>query len=138
MVKNVWPKGFLVVLVFPFESFYSSRQLVLPLSVNRLLSPTKSTTPEPRAKPSKGHPQWYGEKFDLKDEATWHEPAEVVQTNFTTKRKLIDNDMTLNTYFALVNKDYCLTPVVLHLSSMKRIGSPSVFWPMFNCGQPEI
>ena len=43
-------------------------------------------SPEPIAKPSKGHPKWYGAKFDLKDEATWHQPAEVVQTNFTTKR----------------------------------------------------
>ena len=43
-------------------------------------------SPEPRAKPSKGHPQWYGDKFDLKDEATWHEATEIVQANFTTKR----------------------------------------------------
>ena len=28
-------------------------------------------------------------------------------------------------------------PVLLLKSSMKRIGSPLVFWPMFNCGQPE-
>ena len=44
------------------------------------------TTPETRAKPSKGHPKWYGDKFDLKDETTWHEANEVVQTNFTTKK----------------------------------------------------
>ena len=44
------------------------------------------TYPKSQAKPSKGHPQWYGDKFDLKDETTWHEPNEVVQTNFTTKR----------------------------------------------------
>jgi hypothetical protein len=30
------------------------------------------TCPEPQAKLSKGHPQWYGTKFDLKDETTWH------------------------------------------------------------------
>ena len=33
-----------------------------------------------------GHPQWYGDKFDLKDETTWHEPNEIVHTNFTTKK----------------------------------------------------
>ena len=44
------------------------------------------TYPEPKAKPSVGHPQWYGDKFDLKDETTWHEPNEIVQTNFTTKK----------------------------------------------------
>ena len=43
-------------------------------------------SPEPKIIPSVGHPRWYGAKFDLKDEATWHEPTEVVQTNFTTKR----------------------------------------------------
>ncbi len=43
-------------------------------------------SPEPIAKSSKGHPQWYGEKFDLKDETTWHQAHEVVQTNLTTKK----------------------------------------------------
>ncbi len=43
-------------------------------------------SPEPKIIPSKGHPRWYGAKCDLKDEATWPEPTEVVQTNFTTKR----------------------------------------------------
>ena len=33
-----------------------------------------------------GHPRWYGDKFDLKDETTWAEPDEVVQSTFTTKR----------------------------------------------------
>ncbi len=33
-----------------------------------------------------GHPRWYGEKFDLKDEKTWHEPDEIVQALFTTKK----------------------------------------------------
>jgi hypothetical protein len=28
------------------------------------------TYPESQAQPSKGHPQWYGDKFDLKDETT--------------------------------------------------------------------
>ncbi len=43
-------------------------------------------SPEISSQPSKGHPKWYGEKFDLKDETTWHKPHEVAQTNFTTKR----------------------------------------------------
>ncbi|NET62408.1 MAG: transposase [Symploca sp. SIO2E6] len=33
-----------------------------------------------------GHPRWYGDKFDLKDETTWHEPDQVTQSTFTTKR----------------------------------------------------
>jgi len=43
-------------------------------------------SPQPIAPPSKGHPKWYGAKFDLKDEATWHEVTEIAQTQFSTKR----------------------------------------------------
>ncbi len=35
---------------------------------------------------SSGHPRWYGDKFDLKDEITWGEPDEVIHSTFTTKR----------------------------------------------------
>ncbi len=34
----------------------------------------------------RGHPKWYGERFDLKDEATWHLPEQTVQTTLTTHR----------------------------------------------------
>lgn len=41
----------------------------------------------PTTAPKKfGHPRWYGDKFDLKDETTWHEPDEVIQSTFTTKK----------------------------------------------------
>jgi hypothetical protein len=33
--------------------------------------------------PSRGHPVWYGERFDLKDSDTWEEPDEAVQTTHT-------------------------------------------------------
>jgi hypothetical protein len=33
---------------------------------------------------SSGHPRWYGDKFDLKDETTWGEPDEVIHSTFTT------------------------------------------------------
>ena len=33
---------------------------------------------------SRGHPRWYGDKFDLNDETTWTEPDEVLYSNFTT------------------------------------------------------
>jgi hypothetical protein len=40
--------------------------------------------PPPRpASPSRGHPIWYGARFDLKDSGTWKEPDEVVQTTYT-------------------------------------------------------
>ena len=34
----------------------------------------------------RGHPRWYGDRFDLKNEATWHQADEIIQTSFTTKR----------------------------------------------------
>lgn len=41
-------------------------------------------TPAPRpASPSKGHPTWYGERFDLKAPDTWKKPDEAVQTTYT-------------------------------------------------------
>jgi len=41
-------------------------------------------TPPPRpASPSKGHPIWYGERFDLKAPDTWKKPDEAVQTTYT-------------------------------------------------------
>jgi hypothetical protein len=40
--------------------------------------------PPPRpASPSRGHPIWYGERFDLKDSDTWGEPDEAIQTTYT-------------------------------------------------------
>jgi len=34
-----------------------------------------------------GHPRWYGESFDLKDDTTWKPPDATAETTFTTKRK---------------------------------------------------
>jgi hypothetical protein len=36
--------------------------------------------------PGKGHPLWYGERFDLKDQQTWHQPSGVDQTSYKTCR----------------------------------------------------
>lgn len=41
-------------------------------------------TPPPRpASPGRGHPTWYGERFDLKIPETWKEPDEAIQTTYT-------------------------------------------------------
>ncbi len=42
--------------------------------------------PQINAVKKSGHPRWYGDKFELKDETTWHEPDEVIQSTFTTKK----------------------------------------------------
>jgi len=34
----------------------------------------------------KGHPRWYGERFDLKDDTTWHSPHTTQQTTIITCR----------------------------------------------------
>ena len=42
-------------------------------------------------KKRKGHPYWYGDKFDLKDESTWHEVDEEFSTSITNKKQEIFN-----------------------------------------------
>lgn len=40
---------------------------------------------EPGAQ-GRGHPHWYGERFDLKDPTTWGAPQTTAETTFTTKQ----------------------------------------------------
>ncbi len=41
--------------------------------------------PPVEGKRGSGHPTWYGERFDLKDSATWGKPDEVTEVPFTTR-----------------------------------------------------
>lgn len=36
--------------------------------------------------PRPGHPTWYGERFDLKDHQTWHDPTQATHTSYPTRR----------------------------------------------------
>ncbi|NJK66765.1 MAG: transposase [Microcoleus sp. SU_5_3] len=78
------------------DSYYSQRQFLDRLShksnlvlVTRVRSnrvfyrqpPTSSGVTS-----SRGHRRWYGSRFDLKDETTWQQEDEIVQTTFTTRR----------------------------------------------------
>ena len=36
--------------------------------------------------PGRGHPLWYGKRFALKDERTWHSPTETIELELTTAR----------------------------------------------------
>ena len=38
------------------------------------------------AEKKRGHPTWYGQRFDLKDQTTWPPPDSVQQVNLTTRR----------------------------------------------------
>jgi hypothetical protein len=41
--------------------------------------------------PGKGHPTWYGVRFDIQEPDTWHEPTEVSQFSYKTRRGRIVN-----------------------------------------------
>ena len=43
--------------------------------------------PSVEGKSDRGHPTWYGERFDLQDPSTWDEPDETQETTFTTRKK---------------------------------------------------
>jgi hypothetical protein len=36
--------------------------------------------------PQRGHPKWYGERFDLKNQTSWHPPNRITLTTLTTHR----------------------------------------------------
>ena len=50
---------------------------------NRVFYQSPSDVKLPR---HRGRPLWYGERFDLADETTWHNPDETQHTNITTCR----------------------------------------------------
>ncbi len=72
------------------DSDYSHRRFLYPLSpLTKRVIVTRCRTnrvfyrlPKEHADKRRGHPQWYGERFDLKDETTWTPPDQ--QTIFTT------------------------------------------------------
>ncbi len=78
------------------DSAYSALSFVGPLAAqeslvtvarlrsNRVLYRPAPPPPEETAPP--GHPTWYGERFDLKDETTWGLPDEEVQVDYVTPR----------------------------------------------------
>jgi len=57
---------------------------VARLRSNRVLYRLPSA-PDPNTS-QKGHPTWYGQRFDLRDSTTWGQLDEVAQTTFTTRR----------------------------------------------------
>jgi len=41
---------------------------------------------EAGAQKSSGHPRWYGDRFDLQEPSTWHEPDTAVETTHVSRR----------------------------------------------------
>jgi hypothetical protein len=87
-----WSKELCVNVV---DSAYGNKQFLAPLQKHKNLvivarsrnnrvfyqSPAISETPV-----GKGHPTWYGARFDLKEPDTWHEPNQVSQLSYKTRR----------------------------------------------------
>jgi hypothetical protein len=63
---------------------YDNLLNVARASSNRVFYRQPSSVPEKRGK---GHPTWYGERFDLKDSSTWGKPDQVQETTFTSRKK---------------------------------------------------
>lgn len=64
------------------QSQHSNLVVVTRVRSNRVFY----QSPKPHKTKGQGHPKWYGDKFALKDETTWHQANEVVETNFTMKK----------------------------------------------------
>jgi DDE superfamily endonuclease len=97
-----WSEALCVAVV---DSAYGNKKFLAPLHDHQTLvtvvrarsnrvfyqSPVHSQAPR-----IKGHPLWYGERFSLADEQTWHEPNEITRTNFQTRRgRTIDVTITV-------------------------------------------
>ena len=76
------------------DSDYSHRRFLYPFATvaNRaFVSRCRSNRvfyrlPEPSSEPRQGHPRWYGERFALKDETTWHSPEQQETFTLTTAK----------------------------------------------------
>ena len=85
--------------------------------------------------PGKGHPTWYGERFDLKDNETWHEPSEVDHTSYQTRRGRTIN-VTITAWHNMLMRGRKKLPTHQYPFTLLRIVSvdesgKSVFKPMW-------
>lgn len=81
--------------VLVVDSDYGNKQFLGPLhDQNNLVTVARvrsnrvfyQSPPPSSAPPRRGHPTWYGERFDLKDEDNWHPPDEIAHTSYQTRR----------------------------------------------------
>jgi hypothetical protein len=86
--------------------------------------------------PGKGHPTWYGERFDLKNQETWHETSEVDHTSYETRRGRKIN-VTITTWDNMLMRGSKALPTHQHPFTLVRIVSvdeesgKSLFKPMW-------
>lgn len=68
----------------------------------------------------RGHPQWYGERFDLKDETSWHPPDETTLTTLTTHRGQLLT-ATITAWHQMLSRGTRNCPMHLHPFSLIHI-----------------
>jgi DDE superfamily endonuclease len=85
--------------------------------------------------PRKGHPQWYGERFALQDEETWHESSEIEHTSYQTRRGRKIN-ITITAWHNMLMRGTKALPTyqnpftLVRIVSMDESGKP-LFKPMW-------
>jgi hypothetical protein len=93
-------------------------------------SPAISETPV-----GKGHPTWYGARFDLKEPDTWHEPNQVSQLLYKTRRGRMIN-VTITAWSNMLMRGGKKIPThqfpftLLRIESVDDLGQ-SLFRPMW-------
>jgi len=87
-----WYKQLCVLVV---DSGYSQKQFLHEqVQHQHLVTVARARTnrvfyqfpPPPQVIPQRGHPKWYGERFDLKNQTSWHPPNGITRTTLTTHR----------------------------------------------------
>jgi hypothetical protein len=127
------------------DSAYGNHKFLIPLQEHEdlvVIARSRSNRvfyqqPIPSAKPpGKGHPTWYGERFDLKNQETWHEPSEVDHTSYQTLRGRKIN-VTITTWDNMLMRGSKALPAHQHPFTLVRIVSvdeesgKSLFKPMW-------
>jgi hypothetical protein len=139
--KLAWSKELCVNVV---DSAYGNKQFLSPLQQHKNLvnvarsrsnrvfyqSPAISET-----QVGKGHPTWYGARFDLKEPDTWHEPTAVSQLSSKPRHGRIVN-VTITAWSNMLMRGSKDTPThkfpftLLRIESIDHSGQ-SLFKPMW-------
>jgi len=130
--------------VFVVDSAYGNHKFLTPLQEHKnlvVVARSRSNRvfyqrPIPCERPpGKGHPTWYGERFDLKDNETWHEPSDVDHTSYQTRRGRTIN-VTITAWHNMLMRGSKKLPTHQYPFTLLRIVSvdesgKSVFKPMW-------
>ena len=83
LTVNVADAGYSTARYLSVIGAYGNNVVVARLAGNRKLYRMISDAP---GRSGRGHPKWFGEVFDLKDETTWGKPDEEVITEIITRK----------------------------------------------------